>query len=122
MPRVKREDRTQSSGIPLELRDKEKFYCEKCPRSYKSEWDFRVHQQQQCGRVGYKPWKCIRCPLIFTQEVTLREHVGVAHLKKPYTCSEYGEKFWRGSKWSIHKNETHPTVKFSKHVWTKEFM
>ena len=58
IPKVKRKDRTQSSGIPLELRDEEKFYCEKCPRSYKTEWDLKVYEKECCGRVGYKPWKC----------------------------------------------------------------
>ena len=80
MPKVKRKDRTQSIGVPMELRDEEHFYCEKCPRFYKTEWDLKVHTLEHCERVGYKHWKCRRCDAAFAQEVTLREHVAIAHL------------------------------------------
>ena len=53
MPKVKRKDRTQSVGVPMELQDDEHFCCEDCPRFYKMEWDLKVHKLKHCGRVGY---------------------------------------------------------------------
>ena len=80
----------------MELCDEEYYCCENCPQFYKMEWALKVHQKLRCGKVNYKPWKCEceGCGSVFAQELTLREHIGVVHLKKkPYTCTVCGEKF-----------------------------
>ena len=119
----KRKDRTQSQGVVKQLRVSGCYYCEKCPRHYGTEWDLKQHILYHCGKVGEKRFECKRCGTKYSLDVGVKEHIAVVHVKKqPYQCVFCGEKFWRGSWFTDHKNNEHPNDTHPKHVWAEEFL
>ena len=119
----KRKDRTQSQGVAKQLRVSERYYCEKFPRHYGREWDLKQHILYHCSMVGEKRFECKRCSTKYSSDVGEKEHIAVVHVKKqPYQCVFCGEKFWRGSPLTDHKNNEHPNDTHPKHVWAEEFL
>ena len=94
----------QGNLVPKALQNPQRLCCNKCPRSYTTMWDLKIHKANRCGKIDDKPHKCLVCQRGFANVISMREHKARDHDGvPPYTCQEYGDNFFSGSKLSKHK-------------------
>ena len=64
----------QGNPVPKALQNPRRLYCNKCPRSYTTMWDLKIHKANRCGKKNDKPYKCPVCQRGFANVIGMREH------------------------------------------------
>ena len=88
-------DRSTTSPLPEQEREKNKYYCDTCWRCYTRCYDLEDHKKKRCGKTEEKgEHKCEQCEEYFVKHNSLCEHVARVHDRKhPYECTRCGDKF-----------------------------
>ena len=117
--RRKIHDRSRTSPVPEEEREKNKYYCDTCWRSYTRHYDLEDHKKKRCGKTNEKGEnECDTCARHFVKYTSLREHIARVHNNvHPYECTKCAEKFWSNSTFTRHKQTQHPGDVFPKKKW-----
>ena len=84
--RRKINDRSTTSPVPEQEREKNKYYCNTCWRCYSRCYDLEDHKKKRCGKTEEKgEHECEKCGEHFVKHNSLCEHVARVHDKKhPY--------------------------------------
>ena len=117
--RRKINDRSTTSPVPEQEREKNKYYCDTCWRCYTRHYDLEDHKKKRCGKTEEKgEHKCEQCEEHFVKHNSLREHIARVHDRKhPYECTKCGDKFWSAPTFTRHKKTQHPGEMFPKKKW-----
>ena len=98
----------QATGpVPKCDQNPTRFYCSKCPKSFKYEKGLKEHVRDRCGKTE-KMFPCGICNKDFHHEESLLDHIGVVHTKeKRYKCDLCSAKFFYRKELKLHFDEVH---------------
>eukprot|EP00116_Pleurobrachia_bachei_P004122 sb/3464384/ len=107
---------------------KEKFQCDKCPRSFKLKYELSRHYQSHngikpyecevCGKkfslsshynrhiklhTGERPFKCDVCGKGYSRADCMRVHMRTHTGENPFACSHCGKNFAQSSRRKVHE-------------------
>ena len=84
-----------------------RFYCSKCPKSFKYEKGLKEHVRERCGKTD-KMFACGICNKDFHHEESLLDHIGVVHTKeKRHKCDICSAEFFYRKELKLHFDDVH---------------
>ena len=91
--------------VPVSEQSEEYYYCDKCPKKFKSKSYYRIHMRRLCEALeNPQVLVCNTCGKFFKHEKNYRNHLGVHDGVKRFACRRCGQKFLRESELMKHRN------------------
>jgi Zinc finger, C2H2 type len=101
------------------------YRCNKCPKKFRLEHNFRQHfneaHRQPKSKLNKAVYKCEPCYLSFSRSSSLAKHIDTKHLAAGYPCNECDQVFNAESSLSFHKQVNHKRIRFECPVCHKQF-
>ena len=99
--------RQATGAVPKCDQDPTRFYCSKCPKSFKYEKGLKEHVRERCGKTE-KMFMCGMCNKEFHHEESLLDHIGVVHTKeKRHKCDICSAEFFYRKELKLHFDSVH---------------
>ena len=93
--------------VPKCDQDPTRFYCPKCPKSFKYEKGLKEHVRDRCGKTE-KMFVCGICNKDFHHEESLLDHIGVVCTKeKRHKCDICSAEFFCRKELKLHFDDVH---------------
>lgn len=75
------------------LENSKKFSCDKCPKTFLTSMEFKIHWRQMHGSEEDRPYKCAECGKSFVCKPKLKYHLLNIHIRsRPFVCRYQGCK------------------------------